>query len=120
MHTQFLETVAERLGPFCTRREAEEAMSGLLKARTLANLDSKGIGPGGALHAKKVLYQKHNFIAWLQGYLQQHSSMRFARKEGETVISPFMVAFVSRAYAACLSFMVGVMPPMPMLGRSLL
>ena len=36
------------------------------------------------------------------------------------VILPFLVALQSRAYAACLSFMAGVIPPMPMLGRSLL
>ena len=37
-----------------------------------------------------------------------------------TVILPFLVAFQSRAYAALLSFIAGVMPPMPILGRSLL
>ena len=36
------------------------------------------------------------------------------------VIIPFLVALQSRAYAACLSFMAGVIPPMPILGRSLL
>jgi hypothetical protein len=36
------------------------------------------------------------------------------------VILPFLAALQSRAYAACFSFMAGVIPPMPMLGRSLL
>ena len=36
------------------------------------------------------------------------------------VIIPFLVALQSRAYAASLSFIAGVMPPMPMFGRSLL
>ena len=36
------------------------------------------------------------------------------------VISPFLAGFKSRAYAAYLSFIAGVIPPMPMLGRSLL
>ena len=36
------------------------------------------------------------------------------------VILPFLAATESRAYAARFSFMAGVMPPMPMLGRSLL
>ena len=36
------------------------------------------------------------------------------------VILPFLIALQSRAYAAGLRFMAGVMPPMPMFGRSLL
>jgi hypothetical protein len=41
---------------------------------------------------------------------------------GETamVISPFLTGCIRRTYAAIFSFMAGVMPPMPMLGRSLL
>ena len=37
-----------------------------------------------------------------------------------SVISPFVVVLKSRAYATRFRFMAGVMPPMPMLGRSLL
>ena len=36
------------------------------------------------------------------------------------VIIPFLAAFKSRAYAACFSFIAGVIPPMPVFGRSLL
>ena len=36
------------------------------------------------------------------------------------VISPFLMGCIRRTYAAIFSFMAGVMPPMPMLGRSLL
>ena len=36
------------------------------------------------------------------------------------VISPFVVVLKSRAYAARFSFMAGVIPPMPIWGRSLL
>ena len=36
------------------------------------------------------------------------------------VIPPFLVGWISRIYAALFSFWAGVMPPMPMLGRSLL
>ena len=38
----------------------------------------------------------------------------------EMVILPFSVGFKSRGYAAIVSFCIGVMPPMPMFGRSLL
>ena len=36
------------------------------------------------------------------------------------VIPPFLAGWISRIYAALFSFWAGVMPPMPMLGRSLL
>ena len=36
------------------------------------------------------------------------------------VISPFLTGCICRTYAAIFSFMAGVMPPMPMFGRSLL
>jgi hypothetical protein len=36
------------------------------------------------------------------------------------VISPFLTGCIRRTYAAIFSFMAGVMPPMPMFGRSLL
>lgn len=36
------------------------------------------------------------------------------------VIPPFLTGCICRTYAAIFSFMAGVMPPMPMLGRSLL
>ncbi len=35
----------------------------------------------------------------------------------EAVIPPFLVGLVIRLHAACFSFMAGVMPPMPILGR---
>ena len=37
-----------------------------------------------------------------------------------SVISPFLTGCIRRIYAAIFSFCAGVMPPMPMLGRSLL
>jgi hypothetical protein len=36
------------------------------------------------------------------------------------VIPPFLTGCIRRTYAAIFSFWAGVMPPMPMLGRSLL
>ena len=38
----------------------------------------------------------------------------------EWVIPPFLMGFSRRIYAAVFSFMAGVMPPIAMLGRSLL
>jgi hypothetical protein len=39
---------------------------------------------------------------------------------GDLVIPPFLTGCIRRTYAAFFSFWVGVMPPMPMFGRSLL
>jgi hypothetical protein len=39
---------------------------------------------------------------------------------GALVIPPFLVGCIRRTYAAIFSFMAGVMPPMPIFGRSLL
>ncbi|SFF21571.1 hypothetical protein SAMN04488523_13113 [Sulfitobacter brevis] len=39
---------------------------------------------------------------------------------GRAVIPPFLMGFSRRIQAAVFSFIAGVMPPMPMLGRSLL
>ena len=38
----------------------------------------------------------------------------------EMVIPPFLMGFISRIQAAFLNFCIGVIPPIPMLGRSLL
>jgi len=39
---------------------------------------------------------------------------------GGPVIPPFLTGCIRRTYAAIFSFCAGVMPPMPMFGRSLL
>ena len=52
---------------------------------------------------------------WILGSTTESGFIR-----GTEVISPFLVTSMSRGYATCASFMAGVMPPMPMLGRSLL
>ena len=50
------------------------------------------------------------------GLPQDRDDLRFS----VSVISPFLTGCIRRTYAAIFSFMAGVMPPMPMLGRSLL
>ena len=44
----------------------------------------------------------------------------FERRGRGGVIPPFLTGCTCRTYAAIFSFIAGVMPPMPMLGRSLL
>jgi hypothetical protein len=43
-----------------------------------------------------------------------------ARVDEDVVISPFLRGCIGRIHAAIFSFMAGVMPPIPMFGRSLL
>ena len=42
------------------------------------------------------------------------------RLSASTVIPPFLTGCIRRTYAAIFSFWAGVIPPMPMFGRSLL
>ena len=46
--------------------------------------------------------------------------LKISAPPGQRVLLPFLVTLKSRGYAAILSFCFGVMPPMPILGRSLL
>jgi hypothetical protein len=48
------------------------------------------------------------------------SCVRSPDKDRRGVISPFLTGCIRRTYAAIFSFIAGVMPPMPMFGRSLL
>jgi hypothetical protein len=43
-----------------------------------------------------------------------------AGPQGALVIPPFLMGLSGRIYAASFSFWAGVIPPMPMFGRSLL
>ena len=51
---------------------------------------------------------------------EQIIAMIKEHEAGEKVIPPFLMGSSRRIQAAVFSFMAGVMPPMPMLGRSLL
>ena len=84
MYSEFLQMTESRLDKFCSRRDAENATNGVLKARTLANLDSAGTGPGGVLLGKKVFYQREVFLKWLDLYLKRtaHAAYLVTRKDG--------------------------------------
>jgi hypothetical protein len=54
--------------PFVARREIERFSGGMLKPRTLANLDSLGVGvPGRFTVGKTVMYPIEELISWLEG-----------------------------------------------------
>ena len=72
-----------------------------------------------------VSQKKRKRVEEIFGWLKTVACLRKARYKGEEkidwlVLLPFLITLKSRGYAAILSFCLGVMPPMPILGRSLL
>jgi hypothetical protein len=53
--------------PYVARKEIERFSGGMLKPRTLANLDSLGVGvPGRFTVGKSVMYPVKELINWLE------------------------------------------------------
>lgn len=70
MKEMLIARLRELLPAFITRKEAEEQTMGLIKARTLANLDSKGTGPEKRVKFKRrVAYEKEAFLIWFAKHL---------------------------------------------------
>lgn len=50
-----------------SRQEAAKQLGYAISAKTLSNLDAKGLGPSQKLHiGGKVVYEKENFLDWLK------------------------------------------------------
>lgn len=54
------------LPPFFKRTQVEALTGGILNAKTLANLDSQGLGPERFRVGRLVAYEKESFLLWLQ------------------------------------------------------
>ena len=53
---------------YVARPEIARFTGGLMQAGTMANLDSKGMGPEGKIRVgRKVAYEVHSLVAWLEG-----------------------------------------------------
>lgn len=50
----FIEKLSESLPPAFSRKVASVYLKGIISAKYLANLDSRGEGPGGVLIGKKI------------------------------------------------------------------
>ena len=61
----FDELVAAWPSPIVPRSKVREFSGGLLHPRTLANLDSKGQGPGKITFAGRVAYSRDVLARWL-------------------------------------------------------
>jgi len=67
--TTVLTMIHQSLPPFFTRDVAADKLGGLLGAKSLANIDCRGQGPGTKVRmGKKVLYERENFVDWLKQY----------------------------------------------------
>ena len=66
------EQLERNLPPVFSREEAARQMGGLIKAKTLSNLDATGNGPWVKIRIrKKVCYERRSFLQWLRQYVQQ-------------------------------------------------
>ncbi|UZP67680.1 hypothetical protein N1030_01555 [Desulfovibrio mangrovi] len=61
----FIESCVQGLPPIIAREKVEVFTGGWFNGKTLANADSKGRGPRGALKSgQKVLYRTRDLIEW--------------------------------------------------------
>ena len=63
-----LKGLAERWpSAFVARQEARKFSGGIISEKSLANLDSQGLGPAGRLRiGRKIAYSVSSLIEWLE------------------------------------------------------
>lgn len=70
--TTIFEQLERNLPPVFSREEVARQMGGLLKAKTLSNLDATSNGPWVKIRIrKKVCYERRSFLQWLRQYVHQ-------------------------------------------------
>lgn len=74
MNTDFIEALRQTLPPVFSRQVAASNLAGIYSVGRLANLDSKGEGPGGLRVGRVVAYEKESFLSWLEGRINTPSS----------------------------------------------
>lgn len=64
---QLFKQLENTLPAVFSRQEAAKMIGYAISAKTLANLDAKGLGPSQKLHiGGKAVYVKDNFLDWLK------------------------------------------------------
>lgn len=64
---QLFKKLEDTLPAVFSRQEAVKQLGYAISAKTLSNLDAKGLGPKQKLHiGGKVVYEKVNFLNWLK------------------------------------------------------
>ena len=77
----FFKHLKESLPAIFTREVAAQKTGGIFTARTLSNLDSAGKGPSvKRTLGSKVVYEKENFIEWLEGKLRPQRKVSHVTK----------------------------------------
>ena len=74
MNEGFIEALRQTLPPTFSRQVAAANLSAIYSAGRLANLDSKGEGPGGVRIGRVVCYARENVLSWLERRLTPPSS----------------------------------------------
>lgn len=60
------------LPPAFGRTSIDQLFPGIITSKTIANLDSLGLGPKGRYtQGRKVLYEKEAFLDWLRDRIRQ-------------------------------------------------
>lgn len=68
----FFEQLEKNLPPVFSREEAARQLGGLVRAKTLSNLDAAGQGPRVKIRIrKKVCYERRSFLQWLRQHVRQ-------------------------------------------------
>ncbi len=60
-----IEQLKRDFPPVFGRTAVDKLLPGILTSKTLANLDSAGLGPKSYKHGRKVFYEKNEFLDWL-------------------------------------------------------
>ncbi len=55
---------------FVAREKVEEFSGGILHSRTMANIDSQGIGPEKVRFGRKIAYPVDSLIMWMENKLE--------------------------------------------------
>ena len=101
---------------FSDKFKAAVALEALRGDKTVQEIAAKR-----QLHPTQVSTWKRQAIEGMAGVFSDKVKMDLSQFcSGPSVISPFLMGLSRRIHAAVFSFIAGVMPPMPMLGLSLL
>lgn len=61
-----IESLKESLPPLIFRKEIQKVLGGFISRRTMANLDSAGLGPKGRVRiGRLVCYERDSLVSWL-------------------------------------------------------
>jgi len=82
MQTNLSKLIEKWPSAYVARSEVARFTGGMIQPGTLANLDSKGLGPEGKIRvARKVAYEVRAFVKWLERRNPVDAGMAAARRK---------------------------------------